>query len=87
MSNKTRYTTAAGLSTEALDREVETRLKEGFRLFGDPYASRRGDGVIFCQALVGEDAESMAEQIQRAQSAERPTSVLPVEIPAAGLDR
>ena len=89
MATRMRYTTAAGLSTEALDKEVENLLQEGFRLYGDPYAATRGEGVIFCQALIAEDAETMAEQIEHAQSAERPTSVLPVEVPALapGLER
>ena len=80
MATKTRYTTAAGISTEALDKSVARLLGEGFRLYGDPYAANQADGVIFCQALIGEDSESMGEQLQRAQAAERPTSVLPVEL-------
>jgi hypothetical protein len=86
MATKTRYTTASGLSPETLDKAVANLLQEGFQLYGDPYAVTRGDVVIFCQALVGEDAESMSEQLERAQSAERP-AILPVEIPAASVGR
>ena len=80
MATKTRYTTAAGISPEALDKSVGRLLGEGFRLYGDPYAASRADEVFFCQALIGEDSESMGEQLQRAQAVERPTSVLPVEL-------
>ena len=73
MATKTRYTTAAAVSPEALDREVSNLLQEGFRLYGNPYAATRGDGPVFCQALTAEEGETMAEQIERAQSAERPT--------------
>ncbi len=87
MATKTRYTTATGASPQALDVEVSNLLKEGFRLYGDPYAAARDDGAVFCQALTADEGETMAEQIERAQSAERPTSILPVEIPAAGMER
>jgi hypothetical protein len=82
MSSKTRYTTATGLSPEALDKAVANLLQEGFQLYGNPYSATRDDAVIFCQALVGEDAESMSEQLERAQSSERTTKLLPEDIPA-----
>src|SRR5260221_1874712 len=85
MSSKTRYTTAAGLSTETLDKAVANLLQEGFQLYGNPYAATRGDLVIFCQALVGEDAESMSEQLEHAQATERSTQLLPADLPAAKL--
>jgi hypothetical protein len=87
MATRTHYTPAAGPSTEALDKEVENLLQEGFRLYGDPYTATLADGVIYCQALIADEAETMAEQIEHAQAAERPTSVLPVEIPMTGLER
>lgn len=78
MSTHTRYLTASGSTPEALDQEVARRLKEGLQLYGDPYAASGGAGTLLCQALVGTEPETMAEQLERAQVVELPASGLPV---------
>jgi hypothetical protein len=79
MATNTRYVTASGISPDALDEEVRKLLREGLRLYGDPYSAVRHEQTCYCQALVGVEAETMAEQIQRAHVADLPAPILPGE--------
>ncbi len=82
MASKTQYSTASGKTLQDLDALVTKLLREGHRLYGNPYAAAEREESIFCQALTRDEGESMEEQIERAVVAERPASVLPIEMPA-----
>ena len=80
MSTNTKYTTASGRTLPELDALVTRLLREGDRLYGNPYAATNREEWIFCQAIVREDGESMREQIERAVVSERPEAILPIPI-------
>ncbi len=83
MASKTQYSTASAKSLTELDGMVTKLLREGYQLYGNAYAAADSEESIFCQALIRDEAESMQEQIERAVVAERPASVLPIEMPGA----
>lgn len=83
MASNPLYFTASGKTLPDLDALVTKLLREGHRLYGDPYAAADREESIFCQALIRDEGETMQEQIERAVVAERPASVLPIEMPAA----
>lgn len=82
MASKTQYSTASGKSLPDLDTMVTNLLREGYQLYGNPYAAAAREESIFCQAVTRDEGESMQEQIERAVVAERPVSVLPIDLPA-----
>ncbi len=54
----TEYVTATAKTPAELDREVNEKLKQGYVLYGNPYAAGEGEGHV-CQAMTREVKATM----------------------------
>jgi len=49
MKNVSRYYTVKKERDDEFDEHIERRLKEGYKLYGNPYISKGG---FYCQAMI-----------------------------------